>query len=85
MASLICHSELTVGVGVTELGRGLVAEEDLPAGTVLLTIDAFSTLCVCDEPLRTGNAFGASVLSDWQSVWGLDLPPLLSNYLQSSE
>jgi len=85
LAGLLCPTELQIGLGTTNLGRGLVADRDLPAGTTLLTVDAFSTLCVVDEPLRTGDAFGAAVLSDWQAVWGVELPPLLVSYLRSSE
>lgn len=84
LAGLLCPTELQIGLGTTNLGRGLVADRDLPAGTTLLTVDAFSTLCVVDEPLRTGDAFGAAVLSDWQAVWGVELPPLLVSYLRSS-
>jgi hypothetical protein len=75
---------MQVGVGVTDLGRGIIAKEDLAADTTILTVDAWSTLLVCDEPLRTGDAFGASVLSEWQSLWGIELPPQLNSYLKSS-
>lgn len=85
LAGLLCSNELQIGVGYTQYGRGLVARDDLPADEVLLSVDAFSTLLVVDEPLRTGVAFGGAVLSDWQSVWGIELPALLSSYLQSSE
>lgn len=85
LAGLLCPNELHIGVGHTQYGRGLVAREELSADEVLLSTDAFSTLLVVDEPLRTGAAFGASVLSDWQSVWGIELPALLTSYLQSSE
>lgn len=84
LASLLCHNDMQIGIGVTQLGRGIVAKEDLAAQTTVLTVDAWSTLLVCDEPLRTGDAFGASVLSDWQSLWSVDLPPQLNSYLKSS-
>jgi hypothetical protein len=84
LASLLCHGDIQVSVGVTDLGRGIVATEALAADTTILTVDAWSTLLVCDEPLRTGDAFGASVLSDWQSLWGIELPPQLNSYLRSS-
>lgn len=58
--------------------------QDLPAGTRCMTVDAFNLLCVTDEPLRTGSTFGSSTLSDWQLLHG-DLPPILANYLVSSE
>jgi hypothetical protein len=85
LAGLLCSNELQIGVGYTQYGRGLVSKEDVPADEVLLSVDAFSTLLVVDEPLRTGVAFGGAVLSDWQSVWGVELPTLLASYLQSSE
>ena len=84
LSSLLCAQELNVGVGSTQYGRGLVARQDLAADEVLLSVDAWSTLLVVDEPLRTGTAFGSAVLADWQSVWGIELPPLLSSYLVSS-
>lgn len=82
LAGLICPQDIPVALGVTDLGRGLVATRDVPAGECLLSLDCFSTLLVVDEPLRTGDAFGASVLSEWQSLW-MELPPLLANYLRS--
>lgn len=84
LSSLLCPDEVPVELATTELGRGLVAKHDLEPGDTLLTLDAFSTLCVVDEPLRTGHVFGAAVLADWQSIH-TELPPLLSAYLQSSE
>jgi hypothetical protein len=84
LAGLICPQDIPVALGVTDLGRGLVATQDVPAGQCLLSLDCFSTLLVVDEPLRTGDAFGASVLSEWQSLW-MELPPLLANYLRSRE
>lgn len=72
-------------MGVTDLGRGLVATQDVPTGQCLLSVDCFSTLLVVDEPLKTGDVFGASVLTEWQSCWGMELPPLLDNYLRSRE
>lgn len=83
LAGLICLQEVPVALGVTELGRGLVATQDVPSGQCLLSVDCFSTLLVVDEPLQTGDVFGASVLTEWQSLW--ELPPLLDNYLRSSE
>lgn len=57
--------------------------QDLACATQCLSVDTFNLLCVTDEPLRTGAAFGSAALSDWQLLHG-DLPPLLSNYLLSS-
>lgn len=85
LAGLICPQEIPVALGVTDLGRGLVATQDVPAGACLLSVDCFSTLLVVDEPLKTGDVFGASVLTEWQSLWGMELPPLLDSYLRSSE
>jgi hypothetical protein len=84
LASLMCPAPPLVQLGTTELGRGLVAAADTPARTTLLTVDAFSTLCVADHPLRTGTAFSAAQLDDWQAVYG-PLPPQLSSYLLSCE
>lgn len=85
LAGLLCPIDNPISLGVTNLGRGIVASSDIQPGTVLLTLDAFSTLCVVDEPKRTGDAFGAAVLSDWQSVWAIELPATLVRYLSSGE
>jgi hypothetical protein len=85
LAGLLCPSDIPISLGVTKLGRGIVASSDIQPGSVLLTLDAFSTLCVVDEPKRTGDAFGAAVLSDWQSVWAIELPAALVRYLSASE
>jgi len=61
-----------------------VARQDLSAGTQVLAVDSFNLLCVTDEPLKTGNTYGSAALADYQQLHG-DLPPLLANYLVSSE
>jgi hypothetical protein len=81
--SSLFSPECLVKAGYTQLGRGLVATEDIAAGSRVLSIDVFNLLCVTDEPLRT-NAFGSAALSDWQMLHG-DMPPQLATYLMSSE
>eukprot|EP00775_Hariotina_reticulata_P003651 gene3651-3912_t len=82
LAGLVCPGA-HVKSDITALGRGLVAQQDLPAGTTVLVVDSFNLLCVTDEPLKTGNSFGKALLTDFQLLHG-DLPPLLSSYLLSS-
>jgi hypothetical protein len=81
--SSLFSPECLVKAGYTQLGRGLVATEDIAAGSKVLSIDTFNLLCVTDEPLWT-NAFGSAALSDWQMLHG-DMPPQLATYLMSSE
>jgi hypothetical protein len=82
LAGLVCPGALVKSEN-TPLGRGLVAQQDLPAGTTVLVVDSFNLLCVTDEPLKTGNSFGKAVQADFQLLHG-DLPPLLASYLLSS-
>lgn len=81
--SSLLSPECLVRADYTQLGRGLVAKQDIPQGSRVLSIDVFNLLCVTDEPLRT-NAFGSAAQSDWQMLHG-DLPPQLAAYLMSSE
>jgi hypothetical protein len=83
LSALLCQAAPVVKLGTTELGRGLVAAADTPAGSQLLCVDAFSVLCVADAPVTRG-AFAAGLLQDWQAVWG-ELPVQLATYLTSSE
>lgn len=84
LAALLCASPPLVTLGSTPLGRGLVVTEPVEPGTKLLETDAWATLLVADEPLRTGSNFSAAVLADHQALFG-PLPPQLATYLQSSE
>ncbi|PRW59741.1 acyl-coenzyme A oxidase peroxisomal isoform B [Chlorella sorokiniana] len=68
----------------TPLGRGLVAEQPIAKGNVLLSVDWANLLCVTDQPKQTGNAFGRRCLEDWQLLHG-PLPPLLQRYLLADE
>eukprot|EP00878_Enallax_costatus_P035849 GHUV01040088.1.p1 GENE.GHUV01040088.1~~GHUV01040088.1.p1 ORF type:complete len:486 (+),score=115.66 GHUV01040088.1:144-1601(+) len=82
LASLVTPDTHCVRLGYTDLGRGLVAQQDCSAGTQCISVDAFNLLCVTDEPLRTGNAFGSAALADWQLLHS-ELPPILASYLLS--
>lgn len=83
LASLVITSKCPVRLDYTALGRGLVANQHLAAGTAVVSVDVFSLLCITDDPLKT-NTFGTAALADWQMLHGA-MPPLLSSYLLSSK
>jgi hypothetical protein len=84
LAALVCpEASGMLACADTELGRGLVARQNLAAGTIVLSVDAFNLLCVTDEPRRTGFAFSADAQQQWSFLHGM-LPPALSAYLNSS-
>eukprot|EP00775_Hariotina_reticulata_P004636 gene4636-4889_t len=71
-------------VGVTQLGRGLVATAAVDMREAVVSIPVQNALIIADDPMNSISIFSDRHHRRWQERWG-PLPPQLLDFLQDGE